>query len=227
MKCANCGGEIDSQALVCRYCGSRNESGIAFYKEVYQRIQRNRLLAPLLLRQKTPELVQRMLTRIIVGLLLLGVALVGVGLGMILVTDDPVYRDDQPRAGSYADEYAREQGDHNNKDYQSWIQYSNQVLDALAEGRVPSRISMEGMLEYGFRTYYSDAMDAQLQEQARLQVDAMLRGVLELDQEEAALFHTADERYTYYKVIAPDAQEQLITLAEDKLTARLAAGWEE
>lgn len=227
MKCTNCGGEIDSQALVCQYCGGRNEAGIAFYKEVYQRIQRNKLLAPLLLRQKTPELVQRMLTRIIAALAILGMVLVGISLGMVLMRKDPVYSDIQPKVGSYAAEYAREQGDYSNSEYQSWIQYSNQFLDSLDEGRIPGRMCIEGMLNYGFRTYYSERMDAQQQEQARLQVDAMLKGVLELDQEELALFHKADERYSYYLAPDPDALEQLMTLVEEKLAARLEEGWEE
>ena len=70
-------------------------------------------------------------------------------------------------------------------------------------------------------------MDAQQQEQARLQEDAMLKGVLELDQEELALFHKADERYSYYLAPDPDALEQLMTLVEEKLAARLEEGWEE
>ncbi len=227
MKCTNCGGEIDSQALVCRYCGGRNEAGIAFYKEVYQRIQRNKLLAPLLLRQKTPELVQRMLTRIIAALVILGMALAGVSMGMVLMKKEPVYSDVQPEAGSYAAVYAREQGDYTNNEYQNWIWYSNQFLDELDEGRVPGRICIEEMLDYGFRTYYSERMDAQQQEQARLQVDAMLKGVLELDQQELALFHKADERYTYSRVPDPDALEQLMALVEEKLAVRLTEGWED
>lgn len=227
MKCTNCGGEIDSQATVCLYCGSRNETGIAFYKEVYQRIQRNRLLAPILLRQKTPELVQRMLTRIIVAMAVLGMVLVGISLGMYLLMSEPVYSDAQPDEGSYAAEYVKVQSDYYNSDYLYWIRYSNMFLDALDEGRVPRRMDIEGMLDYGFRTYYADRMDTQLQEQARLQVDAMLQGVLELNEEELALFHRADEQYTYFMFPDPDAHELLVSLVEDKLAARLAEGWEE
>lgn len=227
MKCTNCGGEIDSQAIVCVYCGSRNEEGIAFYKEVYHRIQRNRLLAPVLLRQKTPQMVQRMLTRIIVGMAALGMVLLCISLGMYLLVPDPVYSDKQPESGSYAAEYADMENDRNNSNYRSWIQYSNMVMDSLDEGRTPDTNVVQRMLEYGFQTYYAREMDTQLQAQARLQVDAMLKGVLELGEEEIAMFHKAEEQETYY--IWPDTESlrQLATVIEGKLESRLAEEWGE
>ena len=89
MKCVNCGGELDSQAIKCPYCGSRNQAGLAFYKDVYEKVNRNKLLAPLLLRQKTPELVQRMLTRIIIAMGMLGAVLMGISIGLFWLIDDP------------------------------------------------------------------------------------------------------------------------------------------
>lgn len=227
MKCANCGGEIDSQAIVCVYCGSRNEEGLAFYREVYRRVQRNRLLAPVLLRQKTPQMIQRMLTRIIVGMGMLGMVLLGISLGLYLLVPDPAYSDARPDSGSYAAEYVDIADDYNNLSYRSWIEYSNIIMDTLDRGETPGTNAVRGLLEYGFRIYYAEEMDAQLQAQARLQVDAMLRGVLELGEEEMALFHKADERYAYS--VSPDmeAQQQLVSLIEDRLKARLAEEWEE
>lgn len=227
MKCINCGGEIDSQAPVCLYCGSRNPEGLAFYKEVYRRIQRNRLLAPILLRQKTPELVQRMLTRIIIAMAALGMVLVVISLTMYLFMNDPISSDARPNEDSYASEYVRVQENYYNREYLDWIQYSNEFLNALDEGRIPDMMYIEGMLNFGFRVYYADRMDAQFQVQARQQVDAMLQGVLELSREELALFHTADAQYVYSKMPDPEAHRQLASLVENKLDDAVVKGWEE
>lgn len=221
MKCVNCGGEVDSQAISCPYCGTRNETGIAFYKEVCQKIQRNKLLAPLLLRQKTPELVQRMLTRIIAALGVLGIVLLGISFGLFMMIDDPIYSDRKPESDSYAWEYVGQQEHYYNHDYQRWTKYANEFMDAWDSGKMISRYHLKSMLDYGFEVYYDEDMSEELQQQAKLEIDAMLRGILQLSDEEMALFHQADERYTYSKQPDPEAQEQLVELLIARLENRL------
>lgn len=218
MKCENCGGEVDSQAISCPYCGGRNEAGINFYKEVYQKVNRNKLLAPLLLRQKTPELIQRMLTRIIVAMGIMGVVFIGISVVMILMTDDPIFSDAQPELGSYAAEYT---GIWDDYDYRNWAEYSSELLEVWNGGSPKRSLSIGQMLGSGFDLYYGRNKDPQLQEQARLEVDALLEGVLQLSREELAPFHRAGEQGGSYVYLDTETREKLEEVIEAKLAARL------
>lgn len=220
MKCANCGGEVDSQAVRCPYCGGRNEAGISFYKEVYQKVNRNKLLAPVLLRQKTPELIQQMLNRIILAMGILGIVFIAISVALYLMIDDPVYRNDEPAPNSYAAEYVKISDSYNNGSYQDWIRYANEFLDRWNSGSKIESYRIEMMLEYGFRVCYSDRVDDQLRQQAQLEVNALLEGVLGLGEEELALFHKADEQSVYSVRPDPAAREQLVSLIEAKLADR-------
>lgn len=224
MKCTNCGGEVDSQAISCPYCGGRNEAGIAFYKEVYEKVNRNKLLAPLLLRQKTPELIQRMLTRIIVAMGIMGVVFIAISVAMsvamVLMTYDPIYSDVQPDPNSYAAEYVATQDYY----YQSWSEYASMFLEAWNGDSRESGFSISQMLNSGFHIYYDRDTDQQLQQQARLEVDALLEGVLQLSREEVALFHKTDEQNSYFTYPNTDAMEKLEVIIEAKLAARSQDG---
>lgn len=224
MKCINCGGELDSQAIKCPYCGGRNQAGLAFYKEVYEKVNRNKLLAPILLRQKTPELVQRMLTRMIIAMGMLGTAFMGISIGLFLLIDDPVYRDDQPVPGSYAAQYAEIYDNYGNLKYLYWTQCRNEFLDRWNSGREIENYRIERMLEKAFRAYYAEGMDPRMRQQARMEVDALLEGVLELGETGRELFHKADGQDGYYVGPDPDAQKQLVSLIEARLADREDGG---
>lgn len=217
MKCTNCGGEVDSQAITCPYCGSRNEEGIAFYKDVYQKVSQNKLLAPLLLRQKTPELIQRMLTRIIVAMGIMGVVFMGISVVMVLMTDDPIFSDAEPDPNSYAAEYVVTRNDYY---YREWAECVSLFMEAWNSGNEKNGFSTWQMLNSGFHVYYDQDMDQQLQEQTRLEVDALLEGILQLSGEELALFHNKGEQYGFYVYPDSDALEELGTVIEAKLAAR-------
>lgn len=220
MKCVNCGGELDSQAIKCPYCGGKNQAGLAFYKEVYEKVNRNKLLAPLLLRQKTPELVQRMLTRIIIAMGMLGAVLMGISIGLFWLIDDPAYRDDQPASGSYAAQYTEIFGNHSDLKYLYWTQCRNEFLDRWNSGREIDNYRIERMLKEAFRVYYAEGMDPRIRQQACLEVDALLEGVLKLGEEERELFHKKEEQGGYYVGPDPHAQKQLVSLIEARLADR-------
>lgn len=221
MKCTNCGGEVDSQAIRCPYCGGRNEAGIVFYKEVYQKVNRNKLLAPLLLRQKTPELIQRMLTRIIVAMGILSVVLMGISIMLYVMIDDPIYSDAQPEPDSYATEYAVTM---NNYYYRDWAANVSAFLESWnGDGQLKSYV-VSDMLKSGFRVYYDNNMDEHLQQQARLEVDALLEGMLRLSQEELELFYSADTQNSYVPYPDPDDMESLEAVIKEKLAVRLQGG---
>lgn len=65
MNCPYCGALLTYQDVVCPYCGREHKEGVAFQKEVYDRIERNRLLRPFLINKKKPEVLKRVMLRMV------------------------------------------------------------------------------------------------------------------------------------------------------------------
>ena len=65
MNCPYCGALLTYQDVVCPYCGRKHKEGVAFQKEVYDRIERNRLLRPFLINKKKPEVLKRVMLRMV------------------------------------------------------------------------------------------------------------------------------------------------------------------
>ena len=76
------------------------------------------------------------------------------------------------------------------------------------------------MLEEAFRVYYAEGMEPRIRQQACLEVDALLEGVLKLGEEERELFHKKEEQGGYYVGPDPHAQKQLVSLIEARLADR-------
>lgn len=150
----------------------------------------------------------------------LGIVFIAISVALYLMIDDPVYRNDEPAPNSYAAEYVKISDSYNNGSYQDWIRYANEFLDRWNSGSKIESYRIEMMLEYGFRVCYSDRVDDQLRQQAQLEVNALLEGVLGLGEEELALFHKADEQSVYSVRPDPAAREQLVSLIEAKLADR-------
>ena len=125
MKCQYCGGEVSSQSIKCPYCNQDNPEGIAFQKEVYKRIERNKLLKPFLLKQKTPELVQKMLTRVIIIAIVVNILLFVLLVVMVALSDTDIFP--LTRKGEHAKEFAEEFW--GNGDYYENDHYTNHVFN--------------------------------------------------------------------------------------------------
>ena len=136
---------------------------------------------------------------------------------MVLMTDDPIYSDVEPDPNSYAAEYVVARNDYY---YWEWAECVSLFMEAWDSGDGESGLSTWQMLNSGFHIYYDQDMDQQLQEQARLEVDALLEGILQLSREELALFHNKGEQYGSYVYPDSDALEELGAVIEAKLADR-------
>ncbi len=114
MKCPYCGGEVPSQSTKCPYCGMENPEGVAFQEEVQRKIERNRLLRPFLLKQKKPELVQKMLTRILLLVTVFNVLLIMGSFGLYYWSYSANSEDKEPAPGSRATHFRENYYDANN-----------------------------------------------------------------------------------------------------------------
>ncbi len=215
MKCVNCNGEVDSQAIKCPYCGSRNEAGIQFNKQVYEKIHRNRLLAPMLLKQQTPELIQKLLTRIILAMLGISLVLFGICIVMFLVMDGR--KKAEPEPGSYAEAY-EEARHYKNDNYFALIDETNQFIDAWETGNQIDKYDVAAMIESSYRVIHDlEKLDVEYQERAMLEVEMIYQDILGLTREEMALFDVVDERYAYYDELPDETREQLVEIVCSKL----------
>lgn len=82
MNCPYCGALLTYQDVVCPYCGRKHKEGVAFQKEVYDRIERNRLLRPFLINKKKPEVLKRVMLRMVFILVFFNMMLITFALGV-------------------------------------------------------------------------------------------------------------------------------------------------
>lgn len=215
MKCVNCNGEVDSQAIKCPYCGSRNEAGIQFNKQVYEKIHRNKLLAPFLLKQQTPELIQKVLGRVILAMAGAGLALFVICIVLILWMDRETR--EEPKAGSYAEAY-EEANTYNNSDYFSFIRETNVFIDAWEAGNKIDVYDVENMIYYSYRMIHEeDKLEPEYKKKAMLEIDMIYRDMLGLTEEEMALFDTREPRYQYSDYMTNEVKAQLTEIVCEKL----------
>ena len=212
MKCPYCGGEVPSQSVSCPFCGRENPEGMAFQEEVRQKIERNKLLKPFLIKQKTPELVQRMLTRILLILLVINVGMLGLTFLIFLWTEREPNR--EPAAGSLAETYFEKlQG---NDDYY----FNNYYRDAIAFTEMLDNKEMPD--DFEIRSLIDDAHRAlekshgqDYQQDIYLFEKAFFRGIMGLTEEECA-FLEPNEQGEYEYLYSDDARRELAIAAVER-----------
>jgi len=106
MKCPNCGGEVDSQSVLCPFCNSEYEPGKLFQIELEEKIARNKLLPKKIIKNRTPEMISMLLTRVIISASLFAVLFTAVAYGVFVLGENGLVR--EPKEGSYAWKYAKE-----------------------------------------------------------------------------------------------------------------------
>ena len=197
MKCPYCGGEVSFQNEKCPYCGRENAEGILFQKEIKQKIERNRLLKPFLIKQKTPELVQRMLTRILF-------VVSGVNL-LLFVCCISFYvwseRDSRrvPAAESHAESFAGSLRNGTEYYTETFFEEMNAFMDAMESGSIPNRNSLSFLVEYGYRAMRETAINSDADEETQLLIRAFFCGYIGISEEDAAFLDAAkaeDAPYT-------------------------------
>lgn len=208
MKCPYCGGEVSSQSESCPYCGRENAAGIAFQEEVKKKIEKNRMLRPFLIRQETPKLVQRMLTRIVAVIGGTAVFLTVCSLALYLFSErEP---DRAPQSGSHAEAYAQSFG---SEDYyaESFIEAVGEYLENRESGSPPSRDAVEQMVKCAYQRVRDDGEDSYIR--------AFFCGYLMLEDTECSFLDAALEEDAPY---SPDSNK--IDLAVEAILKRAEGG---
>lgn len=148
MKCKNCGGEMDSQAIRCPYCNSENPEGILFQRQVQDKLARYIFLKPFILKQKTPEMISKYLTRLL--LILAGTAvLLWVFSFLVILSGEYLLRSMRPAAGTYAGQFA----DYNKQEFYIGM---NNFVDGRQKGETMHRYEVERLIESGWGLLVSD-----------------------------------------------------------------------
>lgn len=195
MKCPYCGGEVPSQALSCPYCGRENEEGIKFAAKVEERIRKNKLLKPFLRKQKTPELVQKMMTRIILVVMGVNFFLLAFSFGIFLFSESIGNR--TIRKGSYAETYSSTFRAENYY-YLRFMEGVDDFLEKeLQEDKGPTAEDVLYLMEKGYTALERSTDEEEaVQEEIRSFVYAFLEGYLGMTEEEL-IFLQPDENGEY------------------------------
>jgi hypothetical protein len=212
MKCPYCGGEVSSQSIACPYCGKANQEGIAFQEEIKRKIERNKLLKPFLIKQKTPELVQRMLTRILVLILVLNGVLFAGCIGLYVFSERDSGREPEP--DSYAQQYLTEFYAEDSYYYRQFTGYRDDVMDALMEGEMPTHDQIEDLVNYAF--YAVTYGGEETENETRQELTAFFTGYLGLSEEDCRFFD-ADELKDCDYTKQQDLKAQAVAAIEQKL----------
>ncbi|MDD6490818.1 MAG: hypothetical protein PUG54_01120 [Firmicutes bacterium] len=218
MKCPYCGGEVPSQSVKCPYCDAVNPEGVAFQEEIQERIERNRLLRPFLIKQKTPELKQRMLTRMIVILMGINVALIAFSLGIFLWEN----REERRAAAkdSQAKYYETFFGENRNYYYDEFLRRMNEFVDMAEEGQIPEREDILSLLDRAYDSlYYMQDEEKEFQQEILFNIKAFFMGYVGLTSDEMECFEP-DENGVYDRYMENAVAEQVATVIEERMKTK-------
>ena len=215
MKCPNCGGEVPSQSIECPYCGSINPEGVAFSQEIQKKIERNKLLKPFLIKQKKPELVQRMLTRILLILVGVNVLLFVFAMGISVWSYHEVVR--VPVSGSKAEQYETVFGMCQEFYCNEFLRDMNEFIDAMEAGQIPEQREIGYILDSAYRALlYTQDEDERLRQELIDTMQAFFLGYLGLSEEEISCL-APDENGTYDSYLDRAEAERNAVMIEQKL----------
>ena len=219
MKCQYCGGEVSSQSIKCPYCNQDNPEGIAFQKEVYKRIERNKLLKPFLLKQKTPELVQKMLTRVIIIAIVVNILLFVLLVVMVALSDTDIFP--LTRKGEHAKEFAEEFWGNGDYYYKEFCLEMYEFIDSVEEGHMPDRYCLSGVVTHAYYVVSNmEELDEQTCQTMQMTLDAFFRGYIGLSDEEME-FLESDKEKRYPYGMEDYVEEAAVRAIKEKLEGRV------
>lgn len=192
MKCKNCGGEIDSHLTHCPYCNTVNEEGVIFQEDLRRKLEKIFLLKPFIIKNKTPEMISKIMNRSILTLLILNFVLIALGFTVYTVFISNI-KVEKPREGTYAYEYGDFRQGRYYEELYEWF-------EDIKAGEIPSNYTIESIIESEFeRIKEMDEMTEEEREQTEFYVKAVLEGVLGLTEEEMEYLysHTEDSFLEY------------------------------
>lgn len=200
MKCPSCGGEFSSQSIACPYCGRENSEGIVFQKRIYQKIEKNKLLKRFLIKQKTPELVQRMLTRLLLIITGVNLTLFAFIVILVLLTEIEVKSDIQP--GKYAKVYQTNFEELDDYYFERYHWRMREFMEVVDNGEIPEHVDIDYLVEYAHRAL-KESQDESIFEDVYLHETSFFRGFLKLTEEES-LFLEPEEDGEYEYLLRND-----------------------
>jgi len=210
MKCPYCGGEVSSQSLKCTFCGRENEEGMQFWQELQEKSERNRLLKPLLLRQKKPELAQKMLTRVIIILTIANVLMFAISFGIFLIATQEEVR--EPKAGSLAENFYEEYTGSSDYFFMSFFIEQNEYIDMIEAGAAPDENKVSILVGDAYSVMRDlDEQDEETTELIRENMRAFFIGYIGLTEEEM-IFLEPDEYGTYTYSMDHELKDKTIAL---------------
>ena len=196
MKCTYCGGEVSSQSIRCPFCDRENPEGIAFQEEIRKKIERNKLLKPFLLKQKTPELVQKMLSRI--WLLLLGVNCILFVFSFLIFMWGENTGHRNPNPGSFAENYVNCFDITGNWEYEAFYGYMTEIMNAQVTGEEIPEYKVEYLVDYAYDVIAEEADCENEEEEHILTVYAFFQGYLGFEEKDMVfLLPGQDGEYDY------------------------------
>lgn len=197
MKCPYCGGEVSSQGLKCTFCGRENEEGIKFWKELQEKSERNRLLRPLLLKQKTPELAQKMLTRMIIIFTIANVLLLVISFGIFMVSEHKAVR--EVEKGSIAESFYEEYAGNSEYFVMSFFIGKNDYIDKLESGNMPTESEVSLLVGDAYSVMRElDEYDEETAELLTENIRAFFMGYIGLAEEEMVFLEPGESGvYSY------------------------------
>lgn len=197
MKCSNCGGEVPSYSEKCPYCGTVNPEGAAFREEVQRRMEKNRLLRPFLRKQKTPEFVQKLMTRIFVILTAVNVLIVAFCLVLVLFFYDGSTDTRSAQKDSIAEQYIHTFHADEYFYYDDFIREMNKVIDKTEKGEMSQKAEILRVIDAAHKALrYGEGESSVIREEMDLLIDAFFQGYLGLS-ENAMLVFAPDENGEY------------------------------
>ena len=213
MTCPFCGGEFSSQEIACPYCGNGNPEGIAFQNEVREKIERNKLLRPLLMKQKAPELVQRMLTRILIIMVGINILLLAFSFGIYLWGACPKEKTIPPEG--FAMEYKSALVSENYY-YTSFIENIYEWIDKWDKGELPEEDQVLELLKSGYMAIARTTEEPDdVREEIRITVKAFFLGYLAMTEEEMEFLQPGEDgSYDYAAPGDEDLRETVKRITE-------------
>ncbi len=210
MKCPYCGGEVSSQSLKCTFCGRENEEGIQFWQELQEKSERNRLLKTLLLRQKKPELAQKMLTRVIIILMIANVLMFAISFGIFLIAEREEVR--EPEAGSLAESFYEVYAGSSDYFIMSFFIEQNEYIDMIEAGKTPDESTVRILVGDAYHAMrVLGEQDEETAELIRENMRAFFMGYIGLTEEEM-VFLEPNENGTYSYLFDYEIEDETIAL---------------
>ena len=222
MNCPYCGGLLTYQDVVCPYCGKENKEGAAFQKEVYDRIERNRLLRPFLINKKKPEVLKRVMLRMVFILVFVNMMFLTFVLGVTWWAEEGDKNSPKGRmiSGLYAEEFPYME-DYSFKNFMeqatSCMRYmEKEEYEKMDEGTI------DLMVDFGYRALAENTGEER-EEMYEIQ-KAYYVGYWGLSEEELAFLES--DNGSEYESLFPDLEKK--SMAIDAILAKIqeVAEWE-